>query len=75
MEQEGDGMTTEEFANVGVFVTALAGYLLGTGLIGCFGSDSKVEVGDEGFYVEAFYILAWLSGAIIFAIAVTAMRG
>jgi hypothetical protein len=42
-------MSTEEFANVGVFVTAFAGYLLGTGLIGCFGSD--VGVDNELFFI------------------------
>lgn len=57
-------MTVNDLANVGVFVIALVGYVLGTGFFGVITSN-----GDE----DMMPIASWIWGAITYAITVMIM--
>ena len=61
-------MTTEEFANVGMFIIAFIFYLLGTGIAGVIGMGATDDP-------ELFGITAWIVGAAVFAGMVVYLKG
>lgn len=61
-------MSTEEFARLGVMVTAFTAYVLSTGVVGVFMSFASEDS-------EWFCLAAWLTGAIVFTVTVTIMKG
>ena len=59
-------MTMQELANVGIFVIAFIGYILVTAVFG-------VLIVSPDW--EKFTILAWVMGAVVYAVTVTCMWG
>jgi hypothetical protein len=60
----GDGMSVNDFANVGVFVIAMIGFALGTGLFGV------LIVPDDW---ECIPLAAWLVGIFVYGLTVMLM--